>query len=330
MKVAVVILNWNGKKLLEQFLPSVVQHSKEAQIYVADNASEDDSVAFLRKEFPQVKIIENEVNGGFAKGYNDALKDIPEEVFVLLNSDVEVTTNWLRPMISELERSPETAAVQPNILNWRKKDFFEYAGAAGGFIDRLGYPYCRGRMFETVEKDGGQYDDSVEIFWATGACMMIRKKDFYAAGQFDEDFFAHQEEIDLCWRLFNLNRKVKAVGNSRVYHLGGATLNSMHPRKTFYNFRNSLYTLLKNVPGKQVYFLLLARLILDSLAGIKFLTEGKAAHFVAIIKAHFSFYSHFGLFLNKRKNLFKRRKYYYITSVVLAYYLRRKTKYNDL
>ena len=330
MNIAVVILNWNGKSLLEQFLPSVVEHSKEAQVYVADNASEDDSVAFLRKHFPQVKIIENDVNGGFAKGYNDALKHVREEIFVLLNSDVEVTPNWLPPLITELENSPETAALQPKIINWRKKDFFEYAGAAGGFIDRLGYPYCRGRMFETVEKDEGQYNNTSEIFWASGACMMIRKKDFYAAGQFDEDFFAHQEEIDLCWRLYNHGRKVKAVGDSRVFHLGGGTLDSMHPKKTFYNFRNSLYALLKNVPGKQVYFLLFGRLILDGLAGIKFLAEGKAAHFAAILKAHFSFYSHFGLFLKKRKNLPKRRKYSDITSVVLAYYLRRKTKYSDL
>lgn len=330
MKVAVVILNWNGKALLEQFLPSVVNNSKEAQIYVADNASEDDSVAFLRKHFPQVKIIQNKENGGFAKGYNDALPFVSEEVFVLLNSDVEVTPGWLEPMINVIKNSPDTAAVQPKILNWRKKGFFEYAGAAGGFIDRLGYPYCRGRIFDTLEEDHGQYDDTKDIFWATGACMMIRKNDFFEAGGFDEDFFAHQEEIDLCWRLFNRGRKVKAVGGSKVFHLGGGTLDNMHPRKTFYNFRNSLYALLKNVPGKQVYFLLLSRLILDGLAGIKFLSEGKFTHFVAVIQAHFSFYSHFSLFLKKRKNLPKRRKYYDQTSVVLAYYLRKKTKFCDL
>ncbi|MGB7786800.1 MAG: glycosyltransferase family 2 protein [Salinimicrobium sp.] len=330
MKVAVVILNWNGRALLEQFLPSVVENSQEAVVYVADNASEDDSIAFLRKQFPQVKIIQNSENGGFAKGYNDALPQVPEEIFVLLNSDVEVTPGWLQPMLTALEKSPETAAVQPKILNWRKKAFFEYAGAAGGFIDRLGYPYCRGRIFDTLEEDREQYDENRDIFWATGACMMIRKNDFFEAGGFDEDFFAHQEEIDLCWRLFNKGRKVQAVGGSKVYHLGGATLNSMHPRKTFYNFRNSLYTLFKNVPGKKVYFLLFARLILDGLAGMKFLAEGKAAHFVAVLKAHFSFYSHFGLFMKKRKNLLKRRKYYDQTSVVVAYYLKRKTKFNDL
>ncbi len=330
MKVAVVILNWNGRALLEQFLPSVVENSEEAQIYVADNASKDDSVAFLRKHFPQVKIIQNKENGGFAKGYNDALPHVPEEVFVLLNSDVEVTPGWLSPMIAELEGSPDTAAVQPKILNWRKKDFFEYAGAAGGFIDRLGYPYCRGRIFDTLEEDLGQYDDTTEIFWATGACMMIRKNDFFEAGGFDEDFFAHQEEIDLCWRLYNSGRKTKAVGASRVYHLGGGTLDSMHPQKTFYNFRNSLYMLLKNVPGKQVYFLLFCRLILDGLAAMKFLAEAKPTHFVAVIKAHFSFYSHFSLFLKKRRKLPKRRKYYNQTSVVIAYYLGSKRKYNEL
>lgn len=330
MKVAVVILNWNGRALLEQFLPSVVENSEEAQVYVADNASEDDSIAFLRKHFPQVKIIQNKENGGFAKGYNDALPQVPEEVFVLLNSDVEVSPGWLKPLIKVLETSPETAAVQPKILNWRKKAFFEYAGAAGGYIDLLGYPYCRGRIFDSLEEDHGQYDDTVEIFWATGACMMIRKNDFFEAGGFDEDFFAHQEEIDLCWRLFNNGRKVQAVGNSKVFHLGGGTLDSMHPRKTFFNFRNSLYALLKNVPGNQVYFLLFSRLILDGLAGIKFLAEGKSAHFVAVIKAHFSFYSHFGLFLKKRKNLPKGGKYYDQSSVVVAYYLRRKTKFSDL
>ena len=329
MKVAVIILNWNGKALLEQFLPSVVEHSEGAVIYVADNASEDDSVPFLQNNFPQVKIIQNKVNGGFAKGYNDALQHVPEEIFVLLNSDVEVTPGWLSPLVTVLD-SPEVVAAQPKILNFRKRDFFEYAGAAGGFIDKFGYPYCRGRIFETLEEDAGQYDDTVEIFWASGACLAIKREEFWEAGAFDEDFFAHQEEIDLCWRIFNRGKKIKVVGNSRVYHLGGATLDSMNPRKTFYNFRNSLFTLLKNVPGRKVYFIILIRLILDGLAGLKFLKELKFSHFKAILQAHFSFYFQFEKIKKKRGKIFGKKKYYSKTSVVWAYYAMGKRKYFNL
>lgn len=330
MKVAVVILNWNGKELLKQFLPSVVEHSPEANVYVADNASTDDSIPFLKKNFSEVKIIQNRINGGFAKGYNDALEHVKEEIFVLLNSDVEVSPHWLEPLIREFERDPETAALQPKILDFRKREYFEYAGAAGGFIDKLGYPYCRGRIFNSLEKDEGQYNDTTQVFWVTGACMAIRKEDFFAAGKFDEDFFAHQEEIDLCWRLFNLGKKVKAVGDSEVYHLGGGTLNAMHPRKTFLNFRNSLYALLKNAPKDEVFQLIFYRLLLDGLAGVKFLSDLKVSHTAAIVKAHFSFYSNFKKTLKKRQNLAKREKYYHRTSVVKAYYLNRSTTFGDL
>ncbi|WP_324719410.1 glycosyltransferase family 2 protein [Salinimicrobium sp. HB62] len=329
MKTAVVILNWNGKALLEQFLPSVVEHSPEATIYVADNASTDDSVSFLQKAFPQVRIIQNQVNGGFAKGYNEALAGLKEDIFVLLNSDVEVTPGWLPPLLDEMKNG-KVAAVQPKILNYRKKDHFEYAGAAGGFIDALGYPYCRGRIFDTLEKDLGQYDENHEVFWASGACMMVRRIDFMKAGGFDEDFFAHQEEIDLCWRFFNMNRKVKAVGGSRVYHLGGGTLNSMHPRKTFLNFRNSLFVLLKNAPKKQLFLLIFFRLILDGLAGIKFIFELKPSHTAAILKAHGNFYLQFRKMLKKRNNLQKSTKYYHKTSVVWAYYLRGNRTFEKL
>ncbi|MHA6280222.1 glycosyltransferase family 2 protein [Salinimicrobium sp. CAU 1759] len=322
MKVAVVILNWNGKALLKQFLPSVVAHSPEATIYVADNASTDDSVTFLQEHFPQVRIIQNQVNGGFAKGYNEALAKLEEDIFVLLNSDVEVSPGWLPPLLQEMQNDEKVAAVQPKILNYRKKEFFEYAGAAGGFIDALGYPFCRGRIFETLEEDLGQYNDNHDVFWASGACMMVRRSDFMEAGGFDEDFFAHQEEIDLCWRFFNMNRRVKAVGLSKVYHLGGGTLNSMHPRKTFLNFRNSLFVLLKNAPKKQLFLLIFSRLILDGLAGLKFLFELKPSHSVAILKAHGNFYLHFRKMWKKRKNLQKSTKYYHNTSVVWAYYLR--------
>lgn len=330
MKIAVVILNWNGRALLEQFLPSVVQNSPEATIYVADNASEDDSVEYLKNSFPQIKIIRNEVNGGFAKGYNDALAHVEEDIFILLNSDVEVTPNWLPPLISEFDNDPKVAALQPKILNYRKRDYFEYAGAAGGFIDKLGYPYCRGRVFDTLEKDEGQYDDTATIFWASGACMAVRKSAFFEAGQFDEDFFAHQEEIDLCWRLFNLEMTVKAVGSSSVYHLGGGTLNAMHPQKTFYNFRNSLFAILKNVPKGQVFQIIFVRLILDAFAGVKFLFDLKPLHTAAILRGHFSFYYKFNKMLKKRKNLSQKKKYFQITSVVLAYYLIGTTKFRDL
>lgn len=321
MKIAVVILNWNGRALLEEFLPSVVKNSPEANIYVADNASTDDSVPYLQQNFPQVRIIQNTMNGGFAKGYNDALKNISEDLFVLLNSDVEVTQGWLPPLLEEMEKDREVAALQPKILDYRKKNYFEYAGAAGGFIDALGYPYCRGRIFDTLEEDKGQYDDTKEIFWATGACMMIRKNDFFDVGGFDEDFFAHQEEIDLCWRLFNRNKKVKAVGNSKVFHLGGGTLNSMHHRKTFLNFRNSLFVLVKNAPGNKIFQLILIRLLLDGLAGLKFIFQLKPSHTAAILRAHADFYFSFRKMHKKRKNISKKTKYYEYTSVVWAYYL---------
>lgn len=330
MKIAVVILNWNGKALLEQFLPSVTNYSKEATVYVADNASTDGSVAFLQKYYPEVKIIQNKMNGGYAKGYNDALEQLSEEIFILLNSDVEVTPGWLVPLIAEFEKNLKTAAIQPKILDFRKKDHFEYAGAAGGFIDQFGYPYCRGRIFEHLEKDEGQYDDNIEIFWASGACLAIRNKVFVEAGKLDEDFFAHQEEIDLCWRLFNLGYKVKYLAKSSVYHLGGATLNNMHPKKTFYNFRNSLFALLKNAPANKVGWLIFLRLILDGAAGIKFLTEGKIAHIKAIFKAHVSFYAHFRYIAKKRKNLPNKKKYYQKISIIAEYYVLGKKRFSDL
>ncbi|NJY64002.1 glycosyltransferase family 2 protein [Salinimicrobium sp. CDJ15-81-2] len=329
MKVAVIILNWNGKALLEQFLPSVVRNTPEADIYVADNASTDDSVSFVQQNFPQVKIIQNKVNGGFAKGYNDALQELDEDIFVLLNSDVEVTENWLPPLVIQF-KDPAVAAAQPKIKDFRKKEFFEYAGAAGGFIDALGYPYCRGRIFDVLEQDLGQYDDTIDIFWATGACMAIRRPDFFEAGGFDEDFFAHQEEIDLCWRLFNLGKKVKAVGTSEVYHLGGGTLNSMHPKKTFYNFRNSLFTLIKNAPAKGLFWKIISRMILDGVAGIRLLLLLQPYHTLAILKAHFSFYIYLQKMWKKRTNPIKNIRYYNIKSIVWSFYIHKITNYKKL
>ncbi|MEM6686591.1 MAG: glycosyltransferase family 2 protein, partial [Bacteroidota bacterium] len=248
MNIAIVILNWNGKELLAQFIPKVLNYSDDATIYVADNASADDSIDYIQTNFPTVKIIQNAQNGGYAKGYNDALPFVEEEIFCLLNSDIEVTENWLAPIRSEFEKHADTAIIQPKILDFKQKTHFEYAGAAGGYIDKYGYPFCRGRIFHTLEEDKGQYNTTEEIFWASGACFFIRKTVFEELGGFDEDFFAHQEEIDLCWRAFNLGYKAKYISESVVYHVGGATLDSTNPQKTYLNFRNSLCMLAKNLP----------------------------------------------------------------------------------
>lgn len=321
MSIAVVILNWNGKGLLEKFLPSVTAYSQEATIYVADNASTDDSVAFVREAYPHVKIIQNTGNYGYAKGYNDALHEVEEDIYALVNSDVEVTEGWLNPVLELFESDTETAIIQPKILDYKNKTYFEYAGAAGGFIDRLGYPFCRGRIFNTLEEDLGQYDDNSEIFWASGACLFIRKDVYRELGGFDEDFFAHQEEIDLCWRAFNLNYKAKFCCQSVIYHVGGATLQNTNPRKTFLNFRNSLLSMLKNLPREMVFPIIFARLCLDGVAGIHFIFQGKFAHCFAILKAHFSFYSLQFKFLNKRGSK-KYKNYYKTNSIVYKYFLK--------
>ncbi len=332
MKIAVVILNWNGEKLLHQFLPDVIRYSptEYSDIYVADNASTDGSVQLIEEHFATVKIIRNEVNGGYAKGYNDALKKINADVFCLLNSDIEVTQNWLEPIYRHFIENPKTAIIQPKILDYKKKTHFEYAGAAGGFIDQLGYPYCRGRIFDSIESDAGQYNDERDIFWASGACLFIRSEVFYLLGGMDEDYFAHQEEIDLCWRAYNKGYKTMYVGTSTVYHVGGSTLSSSHWKKTYLNFRNSLYNLVKNVPnGYQT--LLLKRLVLDGIAGIMFLTEGKFVHIWAIIKAHFSFYMHIPILLKKRKEIHPIRKdYFKVKSVVWQHFMRKKNFFNEL
>ena len=330
MKVAVVILNWNGKDLLEKFLPSVVHNSTEATVYLADNASTDDSVAFVSEYFPSVKIIQNKVNGGYAKGYNDALKNLSEEIFVLLNSDVEVTENWLNPILSQFEKDEKVAAAQPRIRDYKNKEYFEYAGAAGGFIDKYGYPFCRGRIFDTLEKDTGQYNDISEIFWASGACLFVKSKAFWDAGGLDEDYFAHQEEIDLCWRLQANGGKILYVGNSKVYHVGGATLASANPQKTFYNFRNSLLNLLKNAKGAKIYPILFLRLVLDGVAAIQFLLQGKANHFFAIVKAHFSFYGLLPKFFQKRKKYATTIPYFFIKSIVFQHFILKKKYFNQL
>lgn len=329
IKTAIIILNWNGKKLLEQFLPSVILYSEEASIYIADNASTDDSIDYLKTNFPTVQIIQNKTNGGFAKGYNDALKHINADIFCLLNNDVEVTQNWLSPIIDTFQSEPNIAIIQPKILDYKRKGYFEYAGAAGGFIDKFGYPYCRGRIFNTIEKDKGQYNDAVDIFWASGACLFIRKNVFERLNGFDEAFFAHMEEIDLCWRAKNLDFKIKYVGASTVFHVGGATLSNTNPKKTYLNFRNSLFTLVKNAKGN-LLFLVISRLLLDGIAGIKFLLEFKFKHILAIIKAHFNFYKNLPILLKQRKSLQQTKKHYQTTSIVWSYFVLNKKAYTRL
>ena len=329
MKIAVVILNWNGCKLLEQFLPSVIKYSPEATIYVADNASTDDSVSFLKNNFAAIKIIENSGNFGYAKGYNEALNFVEEEIYALVNSDIEVTENWLQPILETFTNEPKTAIIQPKILDFKRKDYFEYAGAGGGFIDKFGYPFCRGRIFETLEKDIKQYNDIKEIFWASGACFFIRKEAFRDLNGFDEDFFAHQEEIDLCWRAKNKKCIVKYVGLSIVYHVGGATLGFENPRKTYLNFRNSLLMLLKNLPTNKLILVIFTRMLLDGVAGIKFLLQGKWQHFLAILKAHFSFYLLSARFINKRNSV-RFQNYYATKSIVYKYFISGLKYYSDL
>ncbi|WP_226064442.1 glycosyltransferase family 2 protein [Kaistella polysaccharea] len=290
MNLAIVILNWNGRSWLEKFLPNVIQYSKGADLFVIDNNSTDDSVSFLQHNFPTVKIIINENNRGFAGGYNEGLKKIDHEFYCLLNSDVEVTENWLQPVLELFRKDDRIAAIQPKILDYNKRNYFEFAGAAGGMIDNLGFPFCRGRVFENIEDDHGQYDDESEIFWASGCCFFIRSKDFWAQNGFDERFFAHQEEIDLCWRLKNSGKKIFYTGKSSVFHVGGGTLNKQSPQKTFLNIRNNLSMLLKNLPFPKVIWLIFFRFILDGFAGFYFGFKDGFPHFWAVIRAHFSFY----------------------------------------
>lgn len=331
MKTAVVILNWNGKKFLERFLPSVIRHSADASVYVADNGSTDDSVAFVKEKFPEVNILVSTVNKGFAGGYNEALKQVKSEYFVLLNSDVEVTANWIQPVIALMDSDKNIAACQPKIKMFDNRKLFEYAGAAGGFIDKYGYPFCRGRIFDTLEEDTGQYDEDYEIFWATGACMFVRAQNFFSAGGFDEDFFAHLEEIDLCWRMKSLGGKIMYCADSTVYHVGGGTLKKSNPLKTYLNFRNSLAMLIKNTKGFQLFWLLLVRIVFDDLAQAKFLFSGKFSDFLAVQKAQFYVVFHFFKIRKKRTaTTGKKVSGIYEQSIVLKYFLHKKKTFGEL
>ncbi|MEC9209471.1 MAG: glycosyltransferase [Bacteroidota bacterium] len=307
IKIAVIVLNWNGKSWLEKFLSTLLKHSKTATVFIADNASTDTSVSFVKENFPAVKIIINKINGGYAKGYNDALKKIDAEYFVLINSDIEVTEDWLSPIINLMDNKTTIAACQPKILDYKNKAKFEYAGASGGYIDKFGYPFCRGRIFNFLEEDKGQYNDTTEIFWATGACLFIRASYYWEAGGLDTDFFAHQEEIDLCWRLKNKGYKIMVEPKSVVHHVGGGTLEVGSSFKTYLNFRNNLYMLFKNLPPFSLFVIILVRLFLDGIAAFTFLKHPKGLqHFLAIAKAHFSFYFAIPKLITKRQKIHQR------------------------
>lgn len=303
-KVAVVILNWNGRMMLEQFLPTIMKHTK-ANVYVADNASTDDSLAVVQR-FPQVRLIRLDRNYGFAEGYNKAIEHVCEPYCVLLNSDVEVKDDWVTPLLQFMETHHEVAACQPKILSQLQPEQFEYAGAAGGFLDALGYPYCRGRVFATVENDLGQYDTDYSVFWATGAALMIRTEIYREVGGLDTRFFAHMEEIDLCWRLRSRGKGVYCVPSSRVYHVGGGTLPKENPQKTYLNFRNNLYMLYKNLPEDRLQTVMRWRWWLDRIAAIQFLLKGEKASFLAVFRAHRDFEKNKSQFDADRRNNLER------------------------
>lgn len=304
-KVAVVILNWNGEQLLPQFLPSVMEYSKnpDTSVIVVDNHSTDASMRILQEQFPQVETLELPENYGFAKGYNEALKRIDAEYYILLNSDVELSEDWLEPLIDCLDCNKQVAAVQPKIKSYKQKDYFEYGGAAGGMLDKLGYPYCRGRLLNDVKKDIGQYDEPERIFWASGACLGIRAELFHQHGGFDESFWAHMEEIDLCWRLKNADYEVVYVPESVVYHLGGGSLSYGNPRKLFLNFRNNLFMLYKNTPSKVLWLILFIRMLLDGAAACSFLWKKNKAGAKAVWQAHRAFYGNLNSLRKKRRAL---------------------------
>ena len=334
---SVVILNWNGAELLKQFLPTVLIHTEteDCEVVVADNNSSDNSVEIMRQQFPEVKLILLDKNYGFAEGYNRALQQINSTYVVLLNSDVATTPNWLNPMVEHLERHPETAAVQPKILSYADKSKFEYAGASGGFIDRYGYPFCRGRILHEVEEDKGQYDKPVQVFWASGACLVMRRADYIEAGGLDDDFFAHMEEIDLCWRLLARGKKIMCLPQSTVYHVGGASLDSENPRKVHLNFRNNLLMIYKNAPLKNLIEVLLVRLFLDAAAAAHFVVKGKFKHAQSVVNAYSDFIRMRPAFKHKREyNLRKTIKteipQQYKGSILFDFYFRSKKAFGEL
>ena len=331
--VSVVILGWNGKKFLEKFLPSAVNYTNkpEYEVVYADNLSSDDSVAYVRENFPTVRIIQNPSNRGFAAGYNECLKQINTKYYVLLNQDVEVTENWLDNLVLLAESDEKIAAVQPKIRSYKNPEYFEYAGAAGGMMDWIGYAFCRGRIFDTMEKDNGQYDDSIDIFWASGASMFVRSSAYWEAGGLDPDFFAHQEEIDLCWRMKNLGYRIVYQPKSMVFHVGGGSLPQGNPTKTFLNFRNNMMMLYKNLPLSELLWKMPFRFVLDWVAAIYSLSKNKNTKDVkAIFKAHSDFLRHWGGLMTKRKALLNKKPgLLYDKSVVFQHFVLRKKYFSD-
>ena len=336
-KVAIVILNWNGQAMLAKYLPNVIEYSRQdAEVWVADNCSSDQSMRLLETQFPQVKTIVLEQNFGFAEGYNRALKQIEAEYYILLNSDVEVSHHWLTPLIEFMDSHPQVAARQPKLLAEYDKDSFEYAGACGGFLDKYGYPFCRGRIFNTVERDNGQYDYQQEILWATGACMMIRSKDYWDAGGLDGRFFAHNEEIDLCWRLRLMGRQIYCIPESEVYHVGGGTLPKSNPMKTFLNFRNNLTMLYKNLSDNELKKVMRMRWFLDYLAAFEMLILGRNwGDFKAVFKARKAFKAWRADFDEDRRQIQASRQeteipQIYQKSILWQYYAKGKKTFKDL
>lgn len=335
-KIAIVILNWNGAHMMRTYLPTVIKNSPEAEVIIADNASSDDSLKMLASDFPEIRTIVLDKNYGFAEGYNKAFKQVEAEYYLLLNSDVDVPEGWLAPLLDFMESHPEAAACQPKLRAIKDRESFEYAGAAGGFIDKYGYPFCRGRIFETVEKDHGQYDRNKEILWATGACMMVRSKDYWDAGGLDGRFFAHNEEIDLCWRIRLLGRKIYCITDSVAFHLGGGTLPKGNPRKTFLNFRNNLTMLYKNLPDSELHHVMRIRFFLDWLAAFQMLILGRSlGDFKAVIQGRREFNRWKHDFDNDRKHIQTTRKVNRIPeifekSLLWQYYAKGKKLFSQL
>ncbi|TLX76009.1 glycosyltransferase family 2 protein [Labilibacter sediminis] len=336
-KLAVVILNWNGEKLLREFLPTVIENSKVpgVDVIVADNASTDHSIQILETEFPTVKIIRLDKNYGFTGGYNRALKQVEAEYIILLNSDIAPGNNWLPPLLKEMDENANTAICVPKIKSYRHPECFEYAGAAGGFIDKYGFPFCRGRIFNQIEEDKGQYNQSGPIFWASGAAMVVRTKLFFESGGLDEDFFAHMEEIDLCWRMKNRGWDVKYIAESEVYHLGGATLDYNNPRKVYLNFRNNLFLLTKNIAKNKLFVKLLQRMIIDGIAAVKFLFSAEFNNFWSVFRAHVRFYIMFFTMYKKRKQNLMQTNHnqhheMYPGSIVVQFFIKGVRKYSEL
>lgn len=323
-RIAVAILNWNGKSWLEKFLASVIDNSPEATVYVIDNASSDDSVQFLADKFPQTPIIQLSENYGFAEGYNKGFEQINAEYYILLNSDIQVGKNWISPVIAKMDADENLAACMPKIKSFYKPEYFEYAGAAGGFIDKYGYPFCHGRLFDTVEKDEGQYEQDCEIFWATGAALFVRSSVYKQLGGIDKDFFAHMEEIDFCWRVKNAGYSIQYIHNSEVYHVGGGSLPKENPFKTYLNFRNNLYLLHKNIPESQLHSILFKRRILDVFSWLNFVLHFDFKNAKEVIHAHKDYRNAIPMLNEKRKTIHQQiHKEMYQHSIVWEYFVKR-------